>query len=93
MNRSFQRKPSIGYIIKNKKHGGKLYTYLPRYRKYKRRAKGSHKRYSGNIQKRRIEDRPLSCENKTECGHLEADLIIGGGKEVILTMGDRKINI
>lgn len=78
------------YVIQDKEDGGDLYTYLPRYRKYRRRVKGAHNDNPGNIQKRRIEERPSGCENKVEKGHLEADLIIGGGKEVILTMADRK---
>jgi IS30 family transposase len=78
------------FLIRDKKQSGKAYQDLPRYRKYKRRLKKRHSKDAYSDEKDRIDKRPKSCSNGTKTGHLEMDLIVGSGSNVLLTLVDMK---
>ena len=79
------------YIWQNKNKGGKLYQYLAR-KQRSRRKRGNKTDYRGQIpNKISIEQRPLAANNRERFGDFEQDTIIGANhKGAILTLVDRK---
>ncbi|WP_180116305.1 IS30 family transposase [Acinetobacter sp. YH12119] len=81
------------YIYADKKHGGSLYKYLRRKKKYGHRIGGKSPR--GQIPHRvSIRERPSVVDKKERIGDWEADTIIGKGhKQAIVTLVDRVAKI
>ena len=77
------------FIRKDRKAGGRLFTYLKRFRKRKRRL--SHRSYAGQLPGRIfIDKRPKIVEKRIRLGDLEADLICGRKAQgYLLTVVDR----
>jgi len=78
------------YIIEDKKHGGDLYKYLRRQKKYRKRI-GSKDRRGKIKDQKSIKERPKIVDEKTRVGDFEVDLVIGANhKGALLTINDRR---
>jgi IS30 family transposase len=80
------------YVRRDRQRGGHLYEHLRFSRKNcRKRYRGRDSR--GQLQgKRRIEDRPVVIEGRTQLGHWEIDTVMGkyGTKPCIVTLVERK---
>ena len=80
------------HILRDKKNGGDLYTYL-RHQKKRRRRYGSkvHDRRGQIKDKVSIDERPKVVDAKTRLGDWEGDLVIGKNhKGALVTLAERK---
>lgn len=79
------------YIWQDKRAGGHLYLHLRQHLKRRRkryRSRDSRGRLQG---KRALAERPSEANDRSEIGHVEADLVHGtGSRDCILTVVDRK---
>ena len=78
-------------IYDDKARGGNLYTYLRRRRK-KRKARQAVDNRGVLNNRRNIRERPIEADEKSEIGHLEADVVIGtkARSPVLVTLVDRR---
>lgn len=74
--------------------GGYAFSHLLFTRKRFRQKRGnSYKTRRKDTSKKNIRERPEEANNRSECGHLEGDLIVGKGNSgYLITLVDRKIN-
>lgn len=78
------------YILRDKKHGGKMYQHL-RCQKKRRKRYGSYDRRGSIPNRRSIEERPESVSERLEIGDWELDTIIGKNyQQALVTIVDRK---
>jgi IS30 family transposase len=79
------------YIWHDKEAGGHLYLHLRHSVKRRRKRYRSHDS-RGRLQgKRSLAERPAAANDRSEIGHVEADLVHGAGaRDCILTVVDRK---
>lgn len=78
------------YILKDKKSGGKLYSYLRCKRKRKKRY-GSHERRGCIPDQVRIHERPAVVDDRSRLGDWELDTIIGAHhKQALVSLTERK---
>lgn len=79
------------YIWQDKRAGGHLYLHLRQHLKRRRKRYRSHDS-RGRLQgKRALAERPSEASDRSEIGHVEADLVHGtGSRDCILTVVDRK---
>ena len=80
-------------IYDDKANGGTLYQHLRQ--KRKKRKPRTHLDRRGVLSDRRnIRERPIEADNKSEIGHLEADVVIGTKVKspVLVTLVDRRSN-
>jgi len=79
------------YIWRNKRRGGRLYTYLRCAGKQRRKRYGHYDSRGRLAGKRHISERPASVEDRSEPGHWEIDTVLGtGSKDCIVTLVERK---
>lgn len=79
------------YILKDKRAGGDLYLHLRHSVKRRRKRYNAHDSRGRLAGKRGLEERPEAATDRTEIGHVEADLVHGkGSRDCILTIVDRK---
>ena len=82
------------YILRDKRRGGKLYTYLRHQNKTYRKRYGSAHNRTGIPNRRDISDRPAEANHRTTVGHWEADTIIGNQHQgAIVTLDERKTKL
>ena len=74
--------------------GGYAYVSLLFTKKRARQKRGNiYKNRDKDISKKNIRERPVEADDRSECGHLEGDLIVGKGNSgYLLTLVDRKID-
>lgn len=74
--------------------GGAAFVTLLYTKKRARQKRGNtYKNRKKDTSKKNIRERPAEANNRSECGHLEGDLIVGKGNSgYLLTLVDRKID-
>ncbi len=80
------------FIYEDKRQGGNFYLKLRQGRKKRRKKYGTGSAKTNKIPNRKsIDERPESANNRSEFGHWEGDLIIGKNhKQAMITLVDRK---
>jgi IS30 family transposase len=80
--------------IYNHPDGGEYVQYLVRGAKEKRQGKPGSRKLKGRVsktsEKKSIEERPVSAEDRSSDGALECDLVIGKGRSCLLVLVNRK---
>lgn len=78
------------FILEDKQQGGQLYTHLRHQRKKYRKRYGSPKRQGAIKNRRMIDERPKTVEEKNRIGDWEIDTIIGKNhKQAVLSIVER----
>jgi IS30 family transposase len=82
------------HVWRDKRSGGRLYTYLRCAQKHRRKGYGHYDSRGRLAGKRHISERPSSVENRQAFGHWEIDTVMGrGSKDCILSLVERKTGL